>query len=130
MLEVPPGGHPLLKTPVRFLLGQMSRRGIPIRSWRAPVESLRLRLDRGDGPRSVHAGAMRNLGVAMATRVSVASRAGVADQAPTHGGGEMDDMMGRLDALQSTLASLVGRVSIMEVVTKSHTDMAAAMWSV
>jgi hypothetical protein len=36
-------------------------------------------------------------------------------------------VLGRLDALQSTMASLVGRVSVDEVVTQMHTDMAASI---
>jgi hypothetical protein len=78
----------------------------------------------GSVPRSVHAGAVRTLGVAMATQ------ARVADQAPPPDGGNMGGMLGRLDAFQSTTASLVGRVDVVEVATKNHADIDLTSYSV
>jgi hypothetical protein len=59
----------------------------------------------GSVPGSVHDGAMRNLGVDMATRSRVANQASVAipdsvaSQAPPPDAGEMVDVLGLLDAL-------------------------------
>jgi hypothetical protein len=39
----------------------------------------------------------------------------------------MVDVLGRLDALQSTMASLVGRMIVVEVATQRHTDMAVSI---
>jgi hypothetical protein len=75
----------------------------------------------GSVPRSVHSGAVRNLGVAMATQV------GVANQTPPHAGGEMGEMVVRMETLQSTISLLAGRVAIMEMAAQGHTDMAAAI---
>jgi hypothetical protein len=75
----------------------------------------------GRVPCSVHSGVVRNLGVAMVTRVSVAN------QTPPPGGGDMGDMLVRMDAFQSTMASLAGRVAVVEAAAQRHTDMAAAI---
>jgi hypothetical protein len=82
---------------------------------------------KGRVSRSLHAGAVRNLGVAMVKRGTVAIQASAEIPAPPPGAGEMGDILGRLDALKSTVATLVGRVVIVEVAMKSHTDMAAAI---
>jgi hypothetical protein len=61
---------------------------------------------------SVHAGDVHNIGVVMATRSSVARRTSVASPSPLPNAGEMVNVMGHLGALQSTTASLVGRVVV------------------
>jgi hypothetical protein len=81
----------------------------------------------GSMPRSVHAGAIHKLGVAMASRSSIARRIDVASLPPPPRTGEMVNVLGRLDALQSTMASLVGRVAVVEVAVQRHTDMAASI---
>jgi hypothetical protein len=87
----------------------------------------------GSVQRIVHTCAVYNLGVAMATRSSVAHRssvaspASVASQAPPLSAGAMVDVMGHLDDLQSTMDLLVGRVAVVEVATQRHTDMAVSI---
>jgi hypothetical protein len=53
-------------------------------------------------PPNVQTGAVRNIGVVMATQ------ANVANQAPLPGIGEMVHMLVRMDALQITMALLAG----------------------
>jgi hypothetical protein len=69
----------------------------------------------------MHTGVIRNIGVVVATR------AGVENQAPLHWRSEMFQMLVRMDVLQSTMASLAGRASVVEVVAQRHTDMAASI---
>jgi hypothetical protein len=67
--------------------------------------------------RSVHVSVVHNLGVAMATRSIITHRTSVASPPPPPSAGEMVNVLGHLDALQSTMALLVGRVDIVEVAT-------------
>jgi hypothetical protein len=41
--------------------------------------------------------------------------------------GQMVNVMGLLDAMQSTMASLVGRVTVVDVETQRHTDTALSI---
>jgi hypothetical protein len=87
----------------------------------------------GSLTRNVHVSALHNLGVLMAMRSSVVKRssvaipASIASQARPPSAGGMVGVMGRMDALQRTVGSLVGRVAVVEVETQRHTDMAASI---
>jgi hypothetical protein len=81
----------------------------------------------GSMPRSVHEGAVHKLGVAMVTRSSVARWTNVVSPPPPRRKGEMLNVLYHLDAPQSTMASLVGRVAVVEVAAQMHTDMAASI---
>jgi hypothetical protein len=81
----------------------------------------------GSVPRSAHASAMQKMGVDMATRSSIAHRTSVASPAPPPSAGEMLNVLGHLDALQSTMASLFRRVDVVGVAIQRHTDMDASI---
>jgi hypothetical protein len=82
----------------------------------------------GSVSHSVHTGAVHTLGVTMTTRSSVARRTDVTSPPPPPPRtGEMVNVLGRLDALQNTMTSLVGRVTVVEIATQRHTDMAASI---
>jgi hypothetical protein len=81
-----------------------------------------MRLQRGDG-RYHYAGGVSAI-------VAIATRASVVNQAPTSGSSEMVQMLVRMDALQSTMASLARRVTIVEMEAEAHRHGRIDRWVV